>query len=104
MMYLTLETNALVDIVGRNSKNAIDWEVIGTTAKTINLSPIRNAITNIETNVTIYLLPILNQTNADAFIIECSNYSIVATMISRADAEAILALNAPIEPVVEPVV
>jgi hypothetical protein len=96
MLYLTLETNSLVDIVGRNSKDAIDWELIGTNAKTINLSPIRNAITNIETEKTIYLLPIINQTKADSFIVECATYEIVATMITQEDAESILILNAPI--------
>lgn len=93
MKYLTLETNALVDLVGRNAKQGIDWESIGTNAKLINLSPINNTVTNVETKGTIYLLPITDETKANKFIIECAKYDIEAKLITLEEAQTILLDN-----------
>ena len=97
MNYLKIETNSLVDLVGRNSKNAIDWEKIGTNAKAINLSPIRNQIANIETGVTITILPIIESGKSELFIQECAQWGVIAEVITQQQAEAILVTNTVVQ-------
>ena len=97
MMYLTLETNSLLDLAGRGSRGSIDWEGIGTNAKAINLSPIRNAIQNKETKTTIYFLPIVEQGKADLFIEECKVYGVAASMVTQKEAKVVLLANKVVE-------
>jgi len=92
MKYLTLETNSLVDLVGRK-ENKIDWESIGTNAKSINLSPINNTVANVETKGTIYLLPITDEKKTNNFIIECAKHEIEAKLITVDKAKSILVAN-----------
>jgi len=94
MMYLKVETNSLVDLVGRNSKDSIDWEAIGTNAKAINLSPVRNSIANKDTKAAIYFLPVIEQGKADMFIQECTQYGVAASIITQAKVDTALLANA----------
>jgi len=97
MMYLKVETNSLVDLAGRNAKESIDWEGIGTNAKAINLSPIRNSIANKDTKVAIYFLPVVEQGKADLFIEVCAQYGVVASIITQEEAEIVLLDNEVVE-------
>ena len=87
MKYLHIKTNSLVDLVGRNSKDQIDWEVIGTNAKLINLNGLSTGQHD-ATGVTCYVLPIADETKALNFIAtECVTYNIEAELFSEADAQ-----------------
>ena len=93
MTYLKVATNSLVDLTGRNSKESIDWESIGTNAKAINLSPIRNQIADKVTNVSIYLLPVVDSAKAELFTLECAKYGVSVEIITQVDAEKVLTDN-----------
>jgi len=83
MKYLHIETNALVDLVGRNDEGKIDWDKIGTSPKLINLNPISISKQNSE-DVTCYILPVSDEPKATTFIeVECKPYNVFAELISE---------------------
>jgi hypothetical protein len=86
MKYLHIKTNSLVDLVGRNTKDQIDWLAIGTNAKLINLNPISVGQHNAD-GITCYILPVADETKALNFIAtECETYGIEAEVIDEAQA------------------
>lgn len=92
MNYLKVETNSLVDLAGR-AKNGIDWDKMGTNAKAINLSPIRNQIQNKVTNINITMVPVIESGKAEMFIQECKQWGVEASIITQEEAEQVLADN-----------
>lgn len=67
MNYISLETNSLVTVVGRNKDGKIDWDRMGTNADLINLSDIKLSRINTKTNIMAYVLPIDNLDSANTF-------------------------------------
>jgi hypothetical protein len=67
MNYISLETNALITLVGRKN-GKIDWANMGTDADTINLDNNKVSVYNPTTeNDIYYILPISNMDNATLF-------------------------------------
>jgi hypothetical protein len=86
MKYLHIKTNSLVDLVGRNDKDQIDWLAIGTSAKLINLNEVSVGQHNAE-GITCYVLPVADETKALNFIAtECETYGIEAELLEETEA------------------
>lgn len=88
MKYLTFTTTSLVTLAGRNDKDAINWDALGTSADLINLTSLRNSVQETGVDGTTYFLPVGDETKANAFIAKCSGYGISAEMIEQAEAES----------------
>lgn len=87
MDFLHIKTNNLVDIVGRNEQQQIDWSRVGTDSKAINLSAMSIGKRD-ESGILTYILPITNKTNTTDFINgDCATYGVFAEILNETDAK-----------------
>ncbi len=85
MKYITLETKSLVDLIGRNEKDKIDWEKIGTNANTINLDDL--SFTVIKNDKIIYLIPVLDEKKAKIFLENARQFNVEVKILDKKQAE-----------------
>jgi hypothetical protein len=84
MNYIVLSTHSLVTLVGRNEKDQIAWENMGTNADLINLTYQKfSACVNVEQGI-YYILPINNIQVATEFAGRILNdYGITASIVDN---------------------
>ena len=91
MYYITIQTNSLVALTGRNTSGLIDWGKMGTNANLINLTQYKLCKFDLMTNTNIYILPIDNLKNATQFKQHClDKYNIEVSIIDEISAKELI--------------
>jgi hypothetical protein len=88
--YITLTTCSLISLTGKTTQDKINWNEIGTSIETINLSNIKYNGVSVEG--ILYVLPVDNTEQATVFINRIYNdYGITAELVNEETAIGLIA-------------
>jgi hypothetical protein len=90
--YITLTTCSLISLTGKTTQDKINWNEIGTSIETINLSNIK--YNGVSGDGILYVLPVDNTEQATTFINRIYNdYGITAELVNEETALTIIQSN-----------
>lgn len=87
MKFMLFETNSL-RALAEDEKGNFKWENIGTTAKVINLIEIACGKLNSATGKISYILPVIDESKANEFIVNAAQYGVTVQIVDEATARA----------------